>query len=158
MTTRPARVTPETQALDDDLAANSIHAHTCPEAVPKGEPERPAPQPSMPSRDTAMAAPVRWKDQPEVDDLQALLEEILGTTFQVRQAARALLQETQGNYARLHKILLEYKADRKFCDWAQRVGLRAFAFRGMALTRYHATPKRKASKDWYERNKQFINR
>ncbi len=144
------QISRETQELYDDLVAHSIIAQE--RAMSE------ATNAKTPSHDAAVAGPVRWKDQPEVDDLQELLEEILGTTFQVRQAARTLLNDTQGNYAKLHKILVEYKADRKFCDWAQRVGLRAFAFKGMVLTRYHATPKRAASKDWYERNKQHINR
>ncbi len=163
------QISRETQELYDDLVAHSIIVQERVESALRLRASRRSAQDAResdgvganqktPSHDAAVAGPLRWKDQREVDELQALLEEVLGTTFQVRQAARALLNDTQGNYARLHKILLEYKADRKFCDWAQRVGLRAFAFKGMALTRYHATPKRAASKDWYERNKQHINR
>ncbi len=147
----------KTQELYDEIVAHSITSQD--RALPPvvrgdrgGIPAR------MPSHDAAVAGPVRWMNQPEVDNLSELLEEILGTTFRVRRAARALLNETQGNYLKLHKILIDYKSDRKFCDWAQRAGLRAFAFKEMVLTRFHATAKRAARKDWYERNREHMNR
>ena len=95
--------------------------------------------------------------QSEVVRVQDLIEDIIGSTFQTDKVARALLRETQ-NPQKIVTVLEEYKADRKFCGWAMQVGLRAFAFKSMVLTKYHATPKARESKDWYELNRNRINR